>query len=72
MRPSGFRFDVNWRPVKAGAAMAGPTGEADKSTLRLDFDRRLLLHFRGSMITSDVGLLPYRELDGALDMTEMG
>jgi hypothetical protein len=33
--------------------MADPTGEADKGTLRLDFDRRLLLQFRGSAITSD-------------------
>jgi hypothetical protein len=25
--------------------MADPTGEADRSTLRLDFDRRLILQF---------------------------
>ena len=50
----------------------GPTGEADKGALRLDFDRRLLPQFRASTITSDPGLLAYRELDDTLDLTDTG
>lgn len=47
-----------------------PMGEAGRDALRVCFDRTVKLEFHGATVRSDAGLLPYRELDEAVRLTE--
>ena len=48
--------------------MTHPMGAGSESDFRLDFDPRVRLEFHGSKISSDGGLLLYRELDEAFSL----
>ena len=48
-----------------------PAGETELGDIRVGFDRRLKLEFHCSHITFDAGPLPFRDLDGALGLTEI-
>mgnify|MGYP000246709894 CR=1 FL=1 len=44
-------------------------GDGENASLRLQFNPKVRLKFHGSNITSAAGLLAFRELDDALDLT---
>ncbi|MAE61276.1 MAG: IS1380 family transposase, partial [Planctomycetaceae bacterium] len=45
-------------------------GEARTEALRMGFNRALRVEFHGAKVTSDAGLLAYRDLDEAFDLTD--
>ena len=46
-------------------------GEGRREALRVEFDRSVKVEFHGANVTSDAGLLAFRELDEALGLTDI-
>jgi hypothetical protein len=63
---------VIWEPgFDVRLEMDSVAGEPHEAALRVAFDHRPKLEFHGSWVTSEAGLLTFRDLDDALPLTDL-
>ncbi len=67
----GLFIEINRLGDGYGGLLGDAMGERVSAPLTVGFDRRVKLQFHGAKLSSDGGLLLYRELDEALGLSKM-